>query len=250
MRQKKLRFVVIAVVLIAVASVGYIAWQRSDSQMRTNLPTGSSTSTQNEATEAGFDKTRYSIDDPSSIWVIANKERPLSAEFQPDDLIVPNVRLRLAATEQQMQFRAIAEKDLFALFEAAEKDNVTLVFGSGFRSYQLQKQFYDGYVARDGQAAANRYSAQPGTSEHQTGLSFDATNTKQSCHLEVCFADTPEGAWLAKHAHEYGFTLRYRDGKEAVTGYQYEPWHFRYVGTELATLLYEQNTTLEEFFEL
>lgn len=194
--------------------------------------------------------TGYDIDSPSSINVVVNKKRPLPADYVPNDLIVPDVRLRLAASHEQMKFRATASEQLKSMFDAAATDGVTLVFGSGYRSYALQKQFYDSYVARDGQAAADRYSARPGTSEHQTGLSFDATSPSQTCHLEICFEDTEQGQWLAANAHTYGFHLRYREGKESITGYQYEPWHFRYLGTELAATLYQKNLTLEEYFNL
>jgi zinc D-Ala-D-Ala carboxypeptidase len=192
----------------------------------------------------------YDLTTPSSITFIANKNRPLPADYVPPDLITPDVRLRLSPGAEQMQFRAVAHADLKAMFEAANTDSVQLVFGSGYRSYALQKQFYDSYVERDGQAAADRYSARPGTSEHQTGLSFDVTSPSQTCHLEICFEDTPQGKWMAKNAHNYGFVLRYPEGKEAITGYQYEPWHFRYTGPELAQEVYEQNLTLEDYFKI
>lgn len=198
----------------------------------------------------GFDKNKYSTDEPGSIWQIVNKKRALPANYVPEDLMAPDVRLRLAASEQQMKFRKVTQADLIAMFNAAKADDVTLVFGSGYRSYALQKQFYDSYVARDGQAAADRYSARPGTSEHQTGLSFDVTSNTGQCHLEICFEDMEEGQWVKTNAHKYGFIIRYPDGKEEVTGYQYEPWHLRYVGRELATEINHKNQTLEEFFSL
>jgi D-alanyl-D-alanine carboxypeptidase len=200
--------------------------------------------------KTSFNKELHSIDELGSMWQIVNKSRPLPSDYVPKDLVVPDVRLRLAASHEQMKFRKAAASDLKAMFEAAQSNNVELVFGSGYRSYALQKQFYDSYVARDGQAAADRYSAKPGTSEHQSGLSFDATRADGKCHLEECFGDTEQGKWLAAHAHEYGFTLRYKPDKEAVTGYQHEPWHFRYVGRELSAELQKTNQTLEEFFNL
>jgi LAS superfamily LD-carboxypeptidase LdcB len=200
--------------------------------------------------EPGFNKNMYSLSNPDSIWVIANKSRALPGNYVPADLTVPDVKLRLSSSEEQMRFRKVAAGALKLMFDAASKDGVTLVFGSGYRSYALQKQFYDSYVAKDGQAAADRYSARPGTSEHQTGLAFDATSVSRKCHLEICFENMAEGKWLASHAYKYGFTLRYKSGKESVTGYQYEPWHFRYVGKELAKELFTTNQTLEEFFGL
>ena len=149
-----------------------------------------------------------------------------------------------------MQISGQTEIALNEMFAGATNDGITLVFGSGYRSYELQKQFYDSYVAKDGQAAADRYSARPGTSEHQTGLSFDATSVSEKCHLEVCFVDTPEGQWIKANSYKYGFIIRYPDGKESVTGYQYEPWHLRYVGVELANELQKTGQTMEEFFGL
>jgi zinc D-Ala-D-Ala carboxypeptidase len=203
-----------------------------------------------EPENPSFDRARYSLDNPTSPWVIVNKQRPLPDGFVPPDLIVPNVRLRLAASEQQMQLSAAAQPALEQMFAAAAEDGVTLVFGSGYRSEALQRQFYESYVARDGQAAADRYSARPGTSEHQTGLAVDITSVGGRCHLEVCFEDLPEGQWLAANAHRYGFIIRYPDGKESITGYQYEPWHMRYVGTELSAEINRTGLTLEEFFGL
>jgi zinc D-Ala-D-Ala carboxypeptidase len=200
--------------------------------------------------KVGFDTTLHSLEDPNSIWVIVNKQRPLPAGFVPSDLIVPSVKLRLGPNEEQMQLSRGAQQDLENMFTAAQQEGVVLVFGSGYRSEALQAQFYDSYVARDGQLAADRYSARPGTSEHQTGLAVDITSPSGECHLEVCFENTPQGVWLAGNAYTYGFIIRYLDGKEDITGYQYEPWHLRYVGTELAKELHKNQLTMEEFFEI
>jgi zinc D-Ala-D-Ala carboxypeptidase len=204
-----------------------------------------------EPTTSSVDKNQNSIDDPDSIWIIVNKQRPpLPSDFRPEGLRAPNVRLRLAASEQQMQIGGRIIPEIEAMFAAAANDGVQLVFGSGYRSYALQKQFYDSYVTRDGQAAADRYSARPGTSEHQTGLAFDVTSPSGRCHLEICFENLPEGQWVAQNAHKFGFIIRYPNGKEHITGYQYEPWHLRYVGKELAEELYRSGQTMEEFFGL
>lgn len=204
-----------------------------------------------QAPPVGFNKNVYSIDEPGSLWWVVNKKRPLPAGYVPPDLAVPDVKLRLASSAEQMQFSKSATPALEEMFKAAANDGVMLVFGSGFRSENYQRTLYNQYVAADGQTAADRYSARPGTSEHQTGLSFDATASNGACHLEKCFKDTPEGAWLAKNAHKYGFIIRYVEGKESVTGYDYEPWHMRYVGKELAEEMHKTNIqTLEEFFNL
>lgn len=195
-----------------------------------------------------FDKEEFSLENPESIWVIVNKKRALPAGYTPADLIVPGVHLRLAPSEEQMHIRKGVEGDLKAMFAAAKNDGIDLVFGSGYRSEAQQKSFYGSYVAKDGQAAADTYSARPGYSEHQTGLAFDLSTANGNCHLQICYADTPDGQWVAKHAPEYGFIIRYPKDKEAVTGYQYEPWHLRYVGTALAAEIQKTGQTLEEFF--
>ncbi len=127
---------------------------------------------------------------------------------------------------------------------AAAREGLTLFICSGFRSYDYQATLYNNYVARDGQTAADTYSARPGHSEHQTGLALDINSTDGS------MATSAEGLWLAEHCAEYGFVIRYPQGKEHITGYMYEPWHVRYLGTELAAELTEKELTLEEYFGL
>ena len=130
----------------------------------------------------------------------------------------------------------------------AAKAGHRISIGSGFRSYSYQLNLYEGYKRRLGEEAANRISAKQGHSEHQTGLAIDVKGS--SCYLDQRFGNTPEGKWLAANAHKYGFHLRYPKGKEAITGYSYEPWHFRYLGVDLATDLYKKGLTVEEYFGL
>ena len=121
---------------------------------------------------------------------------------------------------------------------------LNLYLSSGFRSYWTQQTIYNNYVARDGQAAADTYSARAGHSEHQTGLAFDLNTINDS------FANTAEGKWVADNCHKYGLILRYPKGKDNVTGYKYESWHLRYIGGELPSKLYNNGDwiTLEEYF--
>jgi zinc D-Ala-D-Ala carboxypeptidase len=190
---------------------------------------------------------RYDFKSADSQYVLVNKRYPLPKGYVPADLVAPAVKLRLPADQEQMKIRKRVESSLISMFNAAKADGITLVFGSGYRSEKLQESFYTQYKNQSGQAAADTFSARPGHSEHQTGLAFDATTANGSCHLEVCFGDTPEGTWLAKNAYKYGFIIRYPEGKTTVTGYQYEPWHLRYVGAEVAAKIIEQNSTFEEF---
>ena len=112
---------------------------------------------------------------------------------------------------------------------------------SGYRSYAYQASLYNSYVAQDGQALADTYSARPGHSEHQSGLAFDIGA------LDNGYGNTPDGRWLHAHCADYGFIIRYPAGKESMTGYQYEPWHVRYVGKEIASQIMAQGITLEEY---
>lgn len=136
--------------------------------------------------------------------------------------------------------------DTYAAFvemqSAASAQGLYLFVKSGFRSYWDQRYIYNGYVARDGQAAADRYSARAGHSEHQSGMAIDVNSTSQS------FADTPEGVWLKNNCHLYGFIIRYPEGKESITGYMYEPWHVRYVGRDVAAKIKESGLCFEEYF--
>lgn len=135
-----------------------------------------------------------------------------------------------------------AQAALNEMFAAAlSNDGISLWVASGFRSYSTQNWLYNNYVRQDGQTAADRYSARPGHSEHQTGLAFDLNLVDDS------FANTPAGQWLAAHCWEYGFIIRYPDGKEAQTGYKYEPWHVRYVGKEMAKAVFDSGLCLEEY---
>lgn len=155
--------------------------------------------------------------------LIANKSAPLPAGYAPGQLTAETMA---AFTKLQ---------------QAMQAEGLSLWIASGYRSYSYQQGLYSRYVSRDGRAAADRYSARAGYSEHQTGLAFDVNQVNDS------FASTPQASWLAAHAHEYGFIIRYPQGKEDVTGYQYEPWHLRYLGVETATAVYESGLCLEEY---
>lgn len=164
--------------------------------------------------------------------LVANKKYPLPANYAP-------------GVDQK------AELALNTMFTAAKVNGYELTAFSSFRSFDYQKQLYTKYVKKDGQKAADRYSARPGYSEHQSGLAFDIGEIGQEdLWLTEAFGNTEAGQWLHAHAHEYGFILRYPKGKEATTGYMYESWHFRYVGIKLAKEIYEQNVTLEEYLNI
>jgi D-alanyl-D-alanine carboxypeptidase len=199
---------------------------------------------------AGFNKSQYSINNPGSIWAIVNKGRKLPSDYAPADLVAPNVPLRLTSTDPEMQIRSIAAPALQQMFSEAAKENIHLMISSGYRSYVLQETVYGGYVASQGQQSADSSSAKPGHSEHQTGLAIDIEPADRECEVQVCFADTPEGKWLAANSYKYGFIIRYQKNQENLTGYEYEPWHVRYVGVNLAQQIHQSGQTLEQFFGL
>lgn len=182
----------------------------------------------------------------SSLWRLVNKTNPLTdSQYEPHEMTKAPIAIRPGLREDEQSLRTILVPDLRAMVKQAATDGVELTLGSGYRSPALQKFFFDNYAARDGIEAANKYSALPGQSEHQTGLAMDFASGDMSCYLEQCFAETPAGSWLARHAHSYGFILRYTRDGEKTTGYQFEPWHYRYVGKELATALHDNNMLLE-----
>jgi len=156
--------------------------------------------------------------------LIANKTYGLPASYNPGGL----------DPKAQAAFNEMAA--------AAAKEGLSLRICSGFRSYATQKTLYNNYCKRDGQAAADRYSARPGHSEHQTGLAMDINYAGSS------FDKTPEAKWIAENCWKYGFIIRYPKGKEDITGYKYESWHVRYLGKEWAKTIFDSGLTLEEYF--
>jgi D-alanyl-D-alanine carboxypeptidase len=188
-----------------------------------------------------FNKSLYSTTDSTSIWTVTNKQHPLvPINYVPIDLV--NSVGATISTKGLTDFEAMNNAAL------AAGVNFTIV--SSYRSYDTQNYLYNNYVATYGQTASDTFSARPGYSEHQTGLALDfGSSTGAVCNLDDCFGSTTEGAWLAQHAYEYGFLLRYPSDKQQITGYKSEPWHFRYIGKDLA-LEMKNNLifTLEEFF--
>lgn len=188
------------------------------------------------------------VGEPSSMTVLVNPRYKLPEDYAPDDLVYPDVRFTFSEKIEKRMLRKEAAEALESMFAAAEKDKIYLAGVSGYRSHDTQTKLFERYVKRDGYEKARTYSALPGTSEHETGLAIDVSGSDGKCAAADCFGDTKEAAWLAGHAAEFGFIIRYPKGKEDITGYQFEPWHLRYVGTELAAELDAKALTLEEYF--
>ncbi|WP_410502837.1 D-alanyl-D-alanine carboxypeptidase family protein [Exiguobacterium acetylicum] len=182
--------------------------------------------------------------------VVVNKKYSLPIDYKPSDLVVPNVSFSYSGVLEQSYMRAPAAKQMEKMFAAAKKEGVTLNAVSGFRSGERQKVLYNNYVARDGKAAADQYSARPGHSEHQTGLTFDISAPSVGNGLTAALGDTKEGKWIANNAAKYGFIVRYDRGFQSRTGYTYEPWHIRYVGVDVAAQIKNNGQTLEEYMKV
>lgn len=236
----------IGLIVIVLLAAVLLAQQKSDAPTVSQQPTPAAPAA--PAPQPPFNTDKYSRTDPTSLWVVANKKLPLTpATYEPTDLVTPAVELR----QSDIQVRQIIVEPLNQLFAAAAANGTPLRLSSGYRSYSYQNGLYNGYVAKQGQQTADEQSARPGYSEHQTGLAIDVAQEQGGCKIEVCFADTPAGKWLAANAHRYGFIIRYDQGLTAITGYSYEPWHLRYIGPELAAEMQQRNVkTLEEFFGL
>lgn len=180
-------------------------------------------------TAGGGTRTHRSIDQASSVFVLVNKRRPLNPKTHvPGDLrATSGIYLRDPAADAWDRMRG-----------DASAQGVALTAISGYRSYSTQSSLYNGYVNQYGQAQADLISARPGYSEHQTGLTVDVGNPNGACALQACFETTPAGRWIANNGWKYGFIIRYPKGHTATTGYAYEPWHLRYVGTKTSTSLH------------
>jgi zinc D-Ala-D-Ala carboxypeptidase len=181
--------------------------------------------------------------------IVANKERNLPEDYVPADLVTPNVPFPFKEDLPKKKLRKEAALSVEVLFKAAEEQGLELLAQSGYRSYDTQVSIFAYNADQYGEEKANQTSAQPGQSEHQTGLSLDVTSPQVNYELVEEFGETKEGKWLAENAHKYGFIIRYLKDKEEITGYQYEPWHLRYVGVEHAKEIHERGITLEEYLQ-
>ena len=188
------------------------------------------------------------VKEPEKIDVLVNKNIWLSKEYIPSDLILPKVKFLPDTNPEAMFLRKEAGKALEKLFKKAKKEKVELYAVSGYRSYKRQNAIFKDNLKKDGEKA-NRYSARPGQSEHQTGLAIDITCREVDFLLSDEFIDTREYEWIYNNAYEFGFIERYPMGKEDITGYDFEPWHLRYVGEKIAKVIMLNKITLEEYLE-
>lgn len=204
-------------------------------------------SSTNKKKEAFVPATEIDLE-PSSITVFVNKEHALPKTYEPDNLVHPNILFDINYQDERTLLRQEAAEAIEKCFADAEEEGIILYGISGYRSYERQKHIFTNNIRKKGKDYTLLYSAVPGTSEHQTGLAIDVSSKSLGFRLVTSFAESPEGIWLAKHAHLYGYIIRYPKDKAEVTGYAYEPWHIRYVGVDLATYLYNNDLTLDEYY--
>ena len=185
------------------------------------------------------------VNKSSEYLILVNKNHSIK-NYKPKDLKKLNAAVP-GISPQFQRMRKVAANAFNDLTADAKRQGYTIKVTTGYRSYSYQKTLHDQYVKKDGQSGAEQYSAKPGYSEHQSGLAADVSSPCVNYNLVQAYGTTHGGKWLAKNAHKYGFIIRYPNGKEKITGYEYEPWHIRYVGKDAAKEIYDQKTTLEEY---
>ncbi|MDV4151743.1 M15 family metallopeptidase [Clostridium sp. AL.422] len=173
--------------------------------------------------------------------LLVNKDVGLEREYEPEDLEIVSVK-----SNKEILLRKEANESLEEMFKDAKRDGLNLLAVSGYRTYEYQENVYINEVYTNGREYADKYVAKPGYSEHQTGLSVDILAADYT-NMDENFENTKECEWLHENMSKYGFILRYPKNKESITGYNYEPWHIRYVGTEHSLKIEEEGLTLEEY---
>ena len=175
--------------------------------------------------------------------ILVNKYYQLDKDFKFDDIV--EVSNRHCYGEQSIR-KEVYDK-FIEMFNAAKLENLTIIINSSYRPYDYQENLWNRYARENGEEWADKYAARPGSSEHQTGLAIDVTtyNAKQQGDFE----QTDEFTWMTNNAYKYGFILRYPKDKENITGYSYEPWHYRYVGKKVAEEIHNLGITYDEYYE-
>ncbi|MBQ8327672.1 MAG: M15 family metallopeptidase [Lachnospiraceae bacterium] len=190
--------------------------------------------------DKGFFTDAKEVENPDDLLVLVNKFHNLPSDYEPADLVV----LPEEYAKEGIMLREVAANAFDKMRTEALAEGYEINVVSAYRSYATQEKLYNSYAARSGDKEADSYSARPGYSEHQTGLALDL---QAGAYKYNEFSKTPESKYVAEHAHEYGFILRYQKGKRYITGYIPEAWHIRYVGVEVATIIYEEGLTYEEY---
>lgn len=228
-------------VILLLAIILIIVRGCSKSGTEKNKDSSSSVSESTPAVKTDVKSTEKTSDKPEP--AAEHEIKQMNGMTFVDDILIVNKTYSLPA-DYDPGTSSVAQNAFDNMAADAMNDGIYLFVNSGYRSYQEQVQLYTMYSSERGIEEADKVSSRPGHSEHQTGLTFDVNTT------EFSFADTAEAKWLAEHCCEYGFIIRYPEGKEDITGYEYEPWHIRYVGEEQAKAITESGLCLEEYLDI
>jgi len=250
---KKIFFVILGIILLSGAT--YFADKNflktynnpkisPEHKITKKVPIKKAVSTKKDTTETPTPKKDYT--DTSSYILLVNKTHKLSSDYVPADLRNPRVRFISYAASNVRKMRSTAANAVESLFSAAKEDGLTLLAVSCYRPYSYQEEVYTAKLKKDGKAEADKYVAEPGSSEHQTGLAMDLLSTEYT-ELDSGFENTKAYTWLKENCARYGFIIRYPKEKVSVTKYSFEPWHIRYVGTAAAQDIMGKSITLEEY---
>lgn len=188
----------------------------------------------------------YTITNTDDISILVKTGFILPPDYEPKDLVKPD-DIPVAPDCDHYKLRKEAAQALTKMYNAAKKEGYHLVINSAYRSYKEQQKTYEDYFKRYDEVTAAGLVAYPGTSEHQTGLGVDLTSQSVVNKERLVFGDTVEYKWCQENAHKFGYILRFEENKSDITGIAHEPWHFRYVGVEVATKIYEKKWTYEEY---
>ena len=254
--------IIIALILIVIRLfVLTIIPTNKEDNNTTNTTTTSTTqatteTTTKKTTTKASNPDSNKLDEPEGGTVLGKTSKGYEVKkvdgiYYVDGYLIANKTYNLPQSYNPGALKSKVSNAANKMFAAAKSEKgFNLYVASGFRSYDTQKSIYNRYVNNDGKAKADTYSARPGYSEHQTGLAFDVCDRNVGACITSGFDNTAQAKWLSENAHKYGFILRYVNNKTDQTGYIYESWHFRYVGTELAEELYNNGDwlTMEEYF--
>jgi len=186
---------------------------------------------------------------PGQLWGLVSKTHPLPADYVQDELVETSVAH--GDSGEPMKVQKGIEAPLQALYAAAEQDGIELMLSSAYRSVADQRTLQSEFIAEQGKAMADLYVAVPGTSEHHTGMAVDLASASSQCEADsdTCSLSQAAVSWLAENAPKFGFIQRYPEGKQPITGVAFEPWHYRYIGVNLAQAMQNSDLTLDEVIE-
>lgn len=247
------------VIVGIIVGIGYVT-TNGESNIENNYNDKSINNSNNEIVLSSLDEKSLEYEDIESdykeleylesilndkYFVLINRDNKLDKSYVPSNL--KKSEAKFLDYVQDNNLESATSDAARKMFEAAAQDGISLIGVSGYRSYSLQKKLYETRVRENGEEKTRAYTAEPGASEHQSGLAIDILCNEYQT-LDEGFENTDAFRWLTENCYKYGFILRYLKGKEDITGYNYEPWHFRYIGNEeIAEDIMNRGLTFEEY---